>query len=268
MKVLQLTASQFLRPMANGRNRPLLLGCEDAAGTEFEVVVKLRGREMSAKMQLAELVTAQLADDLGLDVPQAVVVELPAGFAAVVPQAEAAAAVQASPGLNFGSLHLGTSFTTWPPGRAPHGHQRDQAAAIFAFDALVQNPDRKAANPNLWARSDRLGVYDHELAFSFLSISIIGGAPRPWEVNDHAAASFRFLENHIFYAPLRGTILSLDALEERLGGITDAQLAGYAATVPAEWSADHDLCEKIAEYLHEAREERSKFLQFIKHLLR
>jgi hypothetical protein len=53
MKVLQLTASQFLRPMGNGRTRPLLLGCEDAAGDEFEVVAKLRGTDMSAKMQLA-----------------------------------------------------------------------------------------------------------------------------------------------------------------------------------------------------------------------
>lgn len=179
MKVLQLTASQFVRPMATGRNRPLLLGCEDAAGNEVEVVVKLRGAEMSLKMQLAELVTAQLADDLGLDVPQAAVVEMPVGFEAAVSQPAVAAAIKASPGLNFGCLHLGTSFTTWPPGRAPHGHQRDQAAAIFAFDALVQNPDRTAANPNLWARSDRLGVYDHEQSFSFLAFPILGGAPRP-----------------------------------------------------------------------------------------
>ena len=268
MKVLQLTASQFLRPMANGRNRPLLLGCEDASGKGFEVVVKLRGYEMSAKMQLMELIAAQLADDLGLDVPQAAVVELPVGFEAVVPATEVAAAVQASPGVNFGSVHLGTGFTTWPPGRAPHGHQRDQAAAIFAFDALVQNPDRRGANPNLWARSDRLGVYDHEQAFSFLSIPIIGGAPRPWEVNDHATASFRFLESHIFYASLRGAVFILDAFEERLGGLSDSQLEGYAATVPEDWRAEDDLCAKIADYLREARQERSKFLNFIRHLLR
>jgi len=254
--------------MATGRNRPLLLGCDDAAGNELEVVVKLRGREMSAEMQLAELMTAQLADDLGLDVPLAAVVELPFGFEGVVSQPEVAAAVKASAGLNFGSVHLGTSFTTWPPARAPHGHQRDQAAAIFAFDALVQNPDRKAANPNLWARSDRLGVYDHEQAFSFLSIPIIGGAPRPWEVNDHAAASFRFLESHIFYAPLRGANFSLDAFEERLGNLTDRQLAAYATVVPSEWRGDGDLCARIADYLGEARQERTKFMNFVRHLLR
>lgn len=268
MKVIQLVANRFLRPMATGRNRPLLLGCHDAMSKEFEVVVKLRGQEMSATMQLAELITAHLADDLGLDVPRTAVVEVPIGFETVVPQAEVAAAVKASPGLNFGSMHLGTSFTTWPPGRSPHGHQRDQAAAIFAFDALVQNPDRKAANPNLWARSDKLGVYDHEQAFSFLSLPIIGGAPRPWGVNDHAAASFRFLENHIFFAPLRGANFSLDAFDERLGDLTDSQLAAHVTAVPAEWRADGDLCDRIADYVREAREERSKFMNFIRHLLR
>ncbi|MGI8437417.1 MAG: HipA family kinase [Chthoniobacterales bacterium] len=167
MKVLQLTASQFIQPMKFGRNKPLLFGCEDASAKSYEVVVKLRGRELNAAMQLVELITAQLADDLSIDVPQAAIVGVPTGFETVVPNEDASQAIKASPGLNFGSVHLGTSFTTWPPGRAPHGHQRDQAAAIFAFDALVQNPDRKAANPNLWARSDRLGVYDTSRRFLF-----------------------------------------------------------------------------------------------------
>jgi len=201
-------------------------------------------------MQLAELVAAQLADDLGLDVPQAAVVELPVGFEAVVPAAEAAAAVRASPGLNFGSLHLGPGFTTWPPGRSPHGHQRDQAAAIFAFDALVQNPDRTAANPNLWARSDRLGVYDHEQAFSFLAYPILGGTPLPWDLCNHAGACFRFLKNHIFYAPLRGAIFDLGVFEEKLGGLMDSQLESYTATIPKEWGAEHDLCAKIEAGLY------------------
>ena len=74
-EVLQLTATQFVKPMSTGRNRPLLLGCEDSAANPFEVVVKFRGKELDAKAQIAELVTAQLADNLGLQVPQAAVKE-------------------------------------------------------------------------------------------------------------------------------------------------------------------------------------------------
>ena len=59
MQVLHLTATQFIRPMKNGRTRPLLLGCEDSGANPFEVVVKLRGREMAEKAQIAELLMRQ-----------------------------------------------------------------------------------------------------------------------------------------------------------------------------------------------------------------
>ena len=267
MEVLQLTAVHFIEAVPVGRNQPALLRCEDAGGKSYEVVVKFRGREMSAKAQIAEVVCAQLADDLGLDVPQAAVVEVPAGFEQVVPEKEVAARIQQSPGANFGSRHIGTGFTTWPSGRTAHGAQRDQAAAIFAFDALVQNPDRRVENPNLWARSDRLGVYDHEQAFSFLFVPIIGGAPRPWAAA-HQGNGFRFLEKHVFYSSLRGTAFDLASFEDRLGVLADTQLAGYCEPVPEAWREGHDLCDQIPAYLREAREERAALLNFVKHLLR
>jgi hypothetical protein len=94
---------------------------------------------------------------------------VPAGFEAIVSSAYVAA-VRGSAGANFGSVHLGAGFMTWATGRVPPGVQRDQAAAIFAFDLLVQNPDRCPMNPNLGTRSDRLGVYDQEQSFSFLHV--------------------------------------------------------------------------------------------------
>jgi hypothetical protein len=266
MEILHLTASRFQQPMGTGRTRPLLLGAEDKEGEVFEVVVKLRGPELSAKAQIAELVAAPLADALGLDVPQAALVDVPVGFDEIVPP-RFENAVRASTGANFGSVHLGTSFTTWAVGRAPLGVQRDQAAAIFAFDLLVQNPDRRAANPNLWTRSDRLGVYDHEQAFSFLHLPILGGPPRPWAPRDQTAA-FRFMENHVFYPALRGGRLDLGPFDAKLGALSDAAIEGLLEPVPAEWRAGHDLCEGIAEYLREAREERTTLMNFVKHILR
>ena len=268
MEVLELTATQFIRPMSTGRNRPLLLGCESAAGAKFEVVVKLRGREMTQKAQIAELVTAQLADDLGLPVPQAAVVDVPAGFEAAVREAELAKLVKASPGLNFGSVHVGAGFTTWLPGRAPHGAQRDQAADIFAFDTLVQNADRRAATPNLWVRSDRIGVFDHDQAFAFLALPILrGGAPKPWAVAKHGDA-FRFLEQHLFYASLRGGRLNLGPFQEKLGALTQKHIQGYLDAVPAAWRDESAFCDKIGDYLGEARQHREGLVNFVKHLLR
>jgi hypothetical protein len=267
MEVLELTATQFIKPMSTGRNFPLLLGCENAAAEALEVVVKFRGKEMDEKAQVAELITAQLADNLGLQSPQAAIVDVPVGFETIIPEKDLAALVKSSPGLNFGSVHLGPGFTTWPPGREPYGAQRDQAAEIFAFDTLIQNPDRRAVNPNVWARSDRLGIYDHEQAFSFFALVIIGGAPTPWELpkqGDH----LRFLEQHIFYRSLRGGRLDLGPFKEKLGRLTDNQIQGYADSVPAEWQTKSDFCDRIVEYLCEAREQRETLIQFIKHLLR
>ena len=267
MEVLELAATQFIKPISTGRNRPLLLGCENAAAEQFEVVVKFRGREMDEKAQIAELVTAQVADDLGLRVPQAAVVDVPVGFEAIIADPELATMVKNSHGLNFGSVHLGVGFTTWPPGREPYGAQRDQAADIFAFDTLIQNADRRAVNPNLWARSDRLGVYDHEQAFSFLSLPIIGGAPKPW-LGAKQAKSFQFLEQHIFYRSLRGGRLDYGPFKQKLGALTDKQIQGFADSVPAEWRNKSDFCDQIVEYLSEARKHRETLIQFIKHLLR
>ena len=269
MDVLQLNAVRFIQPMKVGRTGPLLLGCEDEMNRSHEVVVKLRGREMTPESQLAELVSALLAHDLGLDIPVPAVVDVPVGFEAVVSNLPSAAAVKASPGPNFGSVHLGQGFTGWPNNRTPIGPMRDIAVTIFAFDALVQNQDRRAQgpNPNLWARSDTIGVFDHEQAFAFLYLPIIGGSPRPWKVADQAAG-FDFMKQHVFYTALRGGPVDLNGFEERLGKLTKGRIAGYFKAVPIEWRSGHDLCEKMAAYLGEARKERTKLIAFLKHLLR
>ena len=223
---------------------------------------------MDVKQQIAELTCAQLAADLGLSIPQPAIVDIPQGFEAVLSQADVIEAVRASPGLNFGSLHLGASFTTWPTHRTPYGTQRDQAAAIFAFDALVQNPDRRASNPNLWVKAEQIGVYDHEQAFSFLFLPIIGGPSQPWSLASQSAGSFQFLSSHVFYQPLRGATFDLKTFEEKLGGLSDAQIEGYVAAVPEGWRSGHDLCDKIAAYLRAGRAECRLLLSFVQQLLR
>ena len=263
-----LTATRFVQSLSNGRTQPLLFGCEDQDGTEYEVVVKLRGRELDARAQIAELVSAKLAHDLGLNVPQAAVVEVPVGFEAVVSQSNVADAIRESHGPNFGSRHLGTSFTTWPPHRAPYGNQRDQAAAIFAFDALVQNPDRRAVNPNLWVQAEQIGVYDHEQAFAFLYLPIIGGPARPWIPADQASNAFQFMTGHIFYPALRGATFDLEPFGEKLGGLSDGQIDTYTATVPDSWRGGHDLCAQITQYLQEARAGHQVLVNYVNHLLR
>lgn len=269
MDVLQLTAIRYIQPMSTGRNHAVLLGCEDPAGEVVETVVKFRGSQMSGKAQTAELISAQLADDLGLQVPQAAVVNVPVGFEHSVPDSmpEEATIIRRSPGNNFGSVHLGAGFTTWLPGRNPVGAQRDQAAEIFAFDVLVQNGDRRTENPNLWSRSDRLGIYDHDQAFSFLYLPIIGGCPKPWSAASQGSR-FDFLKHHVFYTALRAGRVDLGPFRERLAGLSDERLAAYSRSVPSDWAGEAEFTQQILAYLKEAREERKALVNFVKHLLR
>ena len=116
-------------------------------------------------------------------------------------------------------------------------------------------------------KSDHIGVYDHEQAFSFLYLPIIGAAPRPWLAASQGK-DFRFLEQHIFYPSLRGSRLNLSPFEEKLGLLADEQLGTYVESVPTEWSEGRELMGTIATYLQEARKERETLINFVKHLLR
>lgn len=264
--VLNLTATRFVRPMKVGRTGALLLGCEDAKAKPHEVVVKLRGREITVKSQIAELISALLAHDLGLDVPTPAVVEVPVGFDAVVADPAVAAAVKASPGLNFGSVLL-DAFTPWPADRPLIGPMRDRAAVIFAFDALIQNPDRRidGVTSNLWSRSDTIGVFDHEMALRFLYLSL-GAPPCPWIPADQIS-SFDFLKRHVFFSSLRGRPIDLGAFEDGLGKLSKTRINGYFKAIPKEWQSGHTFCQDISLFLAAARKERSKIISFLKQFL-
>jgi len=71
-----------------------------------------------------------------------------------------------------------------------------QAADIYAFDLLVQNPDRTKYKPNCTVRSGHLKPFDFENAFSF--VYLIGKHDEPWEVSKHGIAP-----KHLFHSELK-----------------------------------------------------------------
>jgi hypothetical protein len=79
--------------------------------------------------------------------------------------------------------------------------------AIFAFDAFVENPDRKPSNPNLLVKGDEFRIIDHELA---LFVRGLLPRPAPWQAGylNHMMGP----DSHVFAARLRGVALDLDAI--------------------------------------------------------
>jgi hypothetical protein len=162
-------------------------------------------------------------------------------FADTVPDAALRAVIQKSEGLNFGCAKWAPGYTIWPRDKTPSREMKQGLIEVFAFDGLIQNPDRRQTNPNCAFLGNNHIIFDHESAFSlFMSILPV----EPWE-----AGGLAFLKDHIFFQALRGGNLSLDRFQGALEAIDEARMDAYIQSVPAEWNGQTTTGEKIKTYL-------------------
>jgi len=245
--------------MTSGRTSPALCGCEDQAGAMAgEYVVKLRGAIGELGL-LNELFAARLAGHFGLATPEPALIAIEPTLAELVAttQPSQAPRVRSSIGLNFGTKAL-IGVNTWPVDKSIPEATWQAAVDIFAFDALVQNPDRRFTNPNLFSKGDSLLVFDHEAAFSFL-LALFPSAT-PWKLADQ-----QHLTDHVFYRKLKSKPIDLTGFTASLGGLSDALLAGIVADVPAEWNNDN--LPKIERHLRAVRGHAGEFAEEVRRFL-
>ena len=262
IQIPRVQAATLLKPMSSGRTKPCLMLCTDEAGNTCEAVIKWRGgKEMSERGLICELMAALL--EIDLDLPKPFIVEVAPNFIIGEGKPELATIARKSAGLNFGCERLPTGVVTWPKDKPIPILLRPLAAEIFAFDVLVQNPDRRRESPNgpnlLWT-GDEIYLYDHEQAFSFL-MGIIGWQP-PW-----TGQSTDFCRNHVFFQQLAGIQHNFDRLSGALEALTDTRLDEYIEAVPNEWRSNNKAVEEIADYLRKARQNRAALFGVINHLL-
>lgn len=232
----QVTATTFHRFMGNGRTSPAIFSCVggEPEGTN-EYVVKLRGGlELGGRGLAFELYASMLASYFGLSCPRPVIALIEEDLAAIVisqleGEEHKAQVVRGSIGLNFGTQFL-VNLTAWPVDKSVSGAMQAAAMKVYSFDALIQNPDRRFANPNLGSRGDDLFVYDHESAFSF--ILDIFPSPTPWMLGRE-----RYLDEHVFARALKQLMFPIDFLE-RLGNLSEGLTRHFSEQVPDEWRTD------------------------------
>jgi hypothetical protein len=252
----RLTATQFIRVMTSGRTSPLLCGCVGPNGSPAgEFVVKL----IDSKGALFEAVGSRLATHFGILVPEPAVVQVDQDFADLVSEflSRYSPPLQLRAGLKFGSKVI-SPMSTWLIDRSiPEAMFRD-ATNIFAFDALVQNPDRRAVNPNLLTQRDDIYVYDHETSFSFLLA--IGPLEAPWKLEREG-----YLNEHVFYSRLRSKQIDLADFEERLNDLTGDVLTEIRNELPSEWM--HADFERIETHLLAVRSQSERFIEQVRRRL-
>jgi hypothetical protein len=195
-----VTATIFNRFLETGRTSPGLFSHEGPSELEGDYVVKLRGGMERSAGPLCELYASLLAVQLGISVPAPAIVLIEEDLAALVEEASTdpvqASVIRNSIGWNFGCRFI-PNLSSWPVDKKIAAAMREDAAKVFAFDALIQNPDRRFGNPNLGTSGNELIIFDHESAFSFL-LEILPSA-EPWRLDSEI-----YLDNHVFARSLRG----------------------------------------------------------------
>jgi hypothetical protein len=92
-------------------------------------------------------------------------------------------------------------------------------------------------------------------------MGVIGWKP-PW-----TGHGIEFLRNHVFYQQLTGIQHNFNRLIGALEALTDARLKEYIETIPNEWRSNNKAAEQIADYLRDARQNRTALFGVINHLL-
>lgn len=229
-----LIATRFDRRMTKGRTGPFLLECEAAEQGSIEVVAKFTGPQLTVEGLIREALCAMLAHDLGLPVPACWCVTVQPDFIAALAaiQPEAAQFLAKAVPVGFGSARLPPGFSAWMPGRSIPKAMQASAAEIYAFDLLVQNPDRRSDNPNLEFKGETFAIFDHEMAL--VTEGVLFWRP-PWEPGSLTASQAP--EQHILRSRLRGTVLDFARLIGAWEAVDDVRLTAYGNAMPPQWTS-------------------------------
>lgn len=245
-----VTAIRFDRRMGSGKTKPFLLSCALQDGSEVEVVAKVSaGCDRGVGALVSEAITAMLAADLDLPIPEPYLVRLDMNFIETWSDSVVCGLAKKSVQVGFGSKKLPHGFTTWPVDKTIPQDLRTGAIEILAFDVLTLNDDRRPVNPNCLCDGKSFAIIDHELCF--ITEGVIGRKP-PWEPG--ALEYMTRPRAHLFSDVLRGRDVNLNRFAGAWEGITDARLLEYRAALPPEWKNDNGVAEKTLRYIAQVRD--------------
>lgn len=217
----QRIATRYVTPLREGGSLPGLVEADD----DGLYVVKFRGAGQGPRALVAEWIAGSLARAIGLRVPELVGIEVDAHLGDAEPDQEIHDLVRASGGLNLGVDFLPGALPFNPAARPDV--DPTMAADVVWLDALVTNPDRTVANPNLIVWHGRIWLIDHGAALY---------VHHTWrDPDEHARRPFERIVDHVLL-PYAASIADADA---RLAPRLDAALIGsIVAALPDAWLPD------------------------------
>lgn len=219
--VLTVTALEVRRELPSGKTKPLVCLCEVPDNDTDEFVVKFRSRVTNDLAGLAaEYIAARLAACLGVPQPQFAIVDISAELIESSTGTVYEEVLRENPGYHIGTQYL-EGYSTWIESRPFVKKLHERMSDVFAFDAIIDNADRRRTNPNLLQQDDELYVIDHEMAFGFLyAIEYPAPFDRTYQ---------QYLREHPFARHLKEHDFVLDGFVERLRLLESAEIKTIVA---------------------------------------
>lgn len=186
-------------------------------------------------------------------------IELDPFLADATPDTAVAGRIRASVGLNFGTRFLTPGYVTWRKNDSVPLTLRQTAVEIMAFDAVIDNADRRQEKPNLLWKDDEMFVFDHEFAFAFTRL--IGTLPLPFD-----DAGMVFLRNHPLYQGMRGQDVDLRRFVGELESWSDEEITTVCDQAPREFGTLY--LEKIQQWFVQTRDRARLLEDAVRRLLR
>lgn len=208
---------RVLRAIRQGNSLPVV--AQTPAGP---FVIKLRGAAHGTAALVAEVIVAEIAEAIGLQVPARALIALDADLVSDDRNDELADLLAASYGINLGFQYLAHARDL----RIADVPAADESTAsrIVWLDWLTMNPDRTAPNPNILVADDGLWLIDHGSALGFHH-----NWPR---VTEQSPARPFGLDKHV----LRARATRLDQTHDELGArITREMLRSAVQAVPEDF---------------------------------
>ena len=233
-RLRSVDAIRYVTALREGGSLPGLVEGDD----DGTWVVKFRGAGQGPGALVSEVVAGEIARQIGLPVPELVLVNVAPELGHAEPDPEIQELIEASPGSNLGMDFL--------PGALPFALSPEEdfdpglAADIVFFDALVTNIDRTPRNPNLLTWHDQTWLIDHGASFYRQH----GARP----LAETATSPTPVMREHVLL-PVAGPLAGAgERLTAKIGAAIDPALAA----VPDDW---------LGEEPEERRDDFRRFLE-------
>ena len=212
-----VNVTRYITPLREGGSLPALAEADD----DFKYVLKFRGAGHGVKALIAEFLGGQIANYLGLPVPELVFANLDEAFGRTEADEEIQDLLKFSQGLNLGLHYLSGAITY---DAAANDCEALLASKIVWLDAFITNVDRTFKNTNLLIWKKELWLIDHGASFYFHH------SWTNWETT--AITPFALIKDHVLL-PIASELET--AHKEFCSKLNETILKEIVHQIPEDW---------------------------------